>query len=175
MLARHYENICGCQLQQLFHDRREAGHVAFAAHRDRRHAELAAAVDAMMQAPALRPAVEGAVVAKLARAQAERRDTAARKAAATIAGSTRLDRSTRARRNGTPVAPALVSKVATIEVRPVLMRSASASAFALKSTVSSAALNALHGLPPTVTLLSLPAKANGARMRSRMPPASSRA
>ena len=39
--------------------------------------------DAMMQAPALRPTVEGAVVARLARAQAERRDTAARKAAAT--------------------------------------------------------------------------------------------
>ncbi|MEH6676010.1 phosphonate C-P lyase system protein PhnG [Phenylobacterium sp.] len=57
--------------------------IGYVAGRDRRHAELAAAVDAMMQAPALRPAVEGAVVAKLARAQAERRDTAARKAAAT--------------------------------------------------------------------------------------------
>lgn len=57
--------------------------IGYVAGRDRRHAELAAAVDAMMQVPALRPAVEGAVVAKLARAQAERRDTAARKAAAT--------------------------------------------------------------------------------------------
>ncbi len=57
--------------------------IGYVAGRDRRHAELAAAVDAMMQAPALRPVVEGAVVAKLARAQAERRDTAARKAAAT--------------------------------------------------------------------------------------------
>ena len=57
--------------------------IGYVAGRDRRHAELAAAVDAMMQAPTLRPAVEGAVVAKLARAQAERRDTAARKAAAT--------------------------------------------------------------------------------------------
>ncbi|MDP3381689.1 MAG: phosphonate C-P lyase system protein PhnG [Phenylobacterium sp.] len=57
--------------------------IGYVAGRDRRHAELAAAVDAMMQAPALRPAVEGAVVARLARAQAERRDTAARKAAAT--------------------------------------------------------------------------------------------
>ncbi|MDP1875789.1 phosphonate C-P lyase system protein PhnG [Phenylobacterium sp.] len=57
--------------------------IGYVAGRDRRHAELAAAVDAMMQAPALRPAVEGAVVAKLARAQAARRDTAARKAAAT--------------------------------------------------------------------------------------------
>ncbi|MDP1619138.1 phosphonate C-P lyase system protein PhnG [Phenylobacterium sp.] len=57
--------------------------IGYVAGRDRRHAELAAAVDAMMQAPALRPTVEGAVVAKLARAQAERRDTAARKAAAT--------------------------------------------------------------------------------------------
>jgi len=57
--------------------------IGYVAGRDRRHAELAAAVDAMMQAPALRPTVEGAVVARLARAQAERRDTAARKAAAT--------------------------------------------------------------------------------------------
>ncbi|MDO8901910.1 MAG: phosphonate C-P lyase system protein PhnG [Phenylobacterium sp.] len=57
--------------------------IGYVAGRDRRHAELAAAVDAMMQAPALRPVVEGAVVAKLARAQAERRDTTARKAAAT--------------------------------------------------------------------------------------------
>ena len=57
--------------------------LSYVAGRDRRHAEIAAAVDAMMQSPRLRPAVEGAVVARLADAQARRRDTAARKAAAT--------------------------------------------------------------------------------------------
>lgn len=57
--------------------------VGYVAGRDRRHAEIAAAVDAMMQSPALRPAVEGPVVDALERAQAARRDTAARKAAAT--------------------------------------------------------------------------------------------
>lgn len=57
--------------------------VSYVAGRDRRHAEIAAAVDAMMQSQALRPAVEGAVVARLAAAQERRRDTAARKAAAT--------------------------------------------------------------------------------------------
>lgn len=57
--------------------------IGYVAGRDRRHAEIAAAVDAMMQSPELRPAVEDAVVARLARAQDERRDTAARKAAAT--------------------------------------------------------------------------------------------
>ena len=57
--------------------------VSYVAGRDRRHAEIAAAVDAMMQSPALRPAVEGPVVASLAGAQTRRRDTAARKAAAT--------------------------------------------------------------------------------------------
>jgi alpha-D-ribose 1-methylphosphonate 5-triphosphate synthase subunit PhnG len=57
--------------------------IGYVAGRDRRHAEIAAAVDAMMQSAALRPAVEGAVVARLARSQDERRDTAARKAAAT--------------------------------------------------------------------------------------------
>ena len=57
--------------------------IGYVAGRDRRHAEIAAAVDAMMQSAVLRPAVEGAVVASLARAQDERRDTAARKAAAT--------------------------------------------------------------------------------------------
>jgi alpha-D-ribose 1-methylphosphonate 5-triphosphate synthase subunit PhnG len=57
--------------------------IGYVAGRDRRHAEIAAAVDAMMQSAALRPAVEGAVVAKLAREQNERRDSAARKAAAT--------------------------------------------------------------------------------------------
>jgi alpha-D-ribose 1-methylphosphonate 5-triphosphate synthase subunit PhnG len=57
--------------------------IGYVAGRDRRHAEIAAAVDAMMQSAEMRPAVEGAVVARLARAQDERRDTAARKAAAT--------------------------------------------------------------------------------------------
>ena len=57
--------------------------LSYVAGRDRRHAEIAAAVDAMMQSPRLRPAVEGAVVARLADAQARRCDTAALKAAAT--------------------------------------------------------------------------------------------
>jgi alpha-D-ribose 1-methylphosphonate 5-triphosphate synthase subunit PhnG len=57
--------------------------VGYVSGRNRRHAEIAAAVDAMMQSPALRPLVEGAVVARLARAQQSRRDAAARKAAAT--------------------------------------------------------------------------------------------
>ena len=57
--------------------------VGYVAGRDRRHAELAACLDAMMQAPALRGAVETPVIGKLAQAQAERRETAARKAAAT--------------------------------------------------------------------------------------------
>lgn len=57
--------------------------LSYVAGRDRRHAEIAAAVDAMMQSPALRPAVETAVVARLADAQAQRRETGARKAAAT--------------------------------------------------------------------------------------------
>lgn len=50
--------------------------------RDKRHAEIAACVDAMMQSAELRPEVEGAVE-RLAEAQAERRLAAARKAAAT--------------------------------------------------------------------------------------------
>jgi alpha-D-ribose 1-methylphosphonate 5-triphosphate synthase subunit PhnG len=57
--------------------------IGYVAGRDRRHAEISAAVDAMMQSADLRPAVEGAVLARLARSQAQRRDTAARKAAAT--------------------------------------------------------------------------------------------
>jgi alpha-D-ribose 1-methylphosphonate 5-triphosphate synthase subunit PhnG len=57
--------------------------IGYVAGRDRRHAEIAAAVDAMMQSADLRPAVEGAIVARLAGAQDDRRDTAARKAAAT--------------------------------------------------------------------------------------------
>lgn len=57
--------------------------IGYVAGRDRRHAEIAAAVDAMMQSADLRPSVEGAIVARLADAQDGRRDTAARKAAAT--------------------------------------------------------------------------------------------
>jgi len=57
--------------------------VAYVAGRDRRHAEIAAAVDAMMQSPRLRPAVEGDVVRRLRMTQEARRTVAARKAAAT--------------------------------------------------------------------------------------------
>jgi alpha-D-ribose 1-methylphosphonate 5-triphosphate synthase subunit PhnG len=57
--------------------------VSYVTGRDRRHAEIAAAVDAMMQSPVLRPQVEGAIVARLARVHEERRTQAARKAAAT--------------------------------------------------------------------------------------------
>ena len=57
--------------------------IGYVAGRDRRHAEIAAAIDAMMQSAVLRSRVESAVVARLARAQTERRDVAARKAAAT--------------------------------------------------------------------------------------------
>lgn len=57
--------------------------LAYVAGRERRHAEIAAAVDAMMQSPALRPQVETPVVARLHRAQDERRSLAGRKAAAT--------------------------------------------------------------------------------------------
>ena len=57
--------------------------LAYVAGRDRRHAEIAAAVDAMMQSPVLRASVEGPVIARLHRAQQERRTLGARKAAAT--------------------------------------------------------------------------------------------
>jgi len=57
--------------------------IGYVAGRNRRHAEIAAAVDAMMQSADLRGAVEGAVVARLAASQQTRRDTNARKAAAT--------------------------------------------------------------------------------------------
>jgi alpha-D-ribose 1-methylphosphonate 5-triphosphate synthase subunit PhnG len=57
--------------------------LAYVAGRDRRHAEVAAAVDAMMQSPGLRPRVEGPVVARLDMAQRDRRTLGARKAAAT--------------------------------------------------------------------------------------------
>ena len=57
--------------------------IGYVAGRNRRHAEIAAAVDAMMQSADLRGAVEGAVIARLAASQQSRRDTNARKAAAT--------------------------------------------------------------------------------------------
>jgi alpha-D-ribose 1-methylphosphonate 5-triphosphate synthase subunit PhnG len=57
--------------------------IGYVAGRDRRHAEISAAVDAMMQSVDLRPAVEDAVVDRLARGQEQRRAAAARKAAAT--------------------------------------------------------------------------------------------
>jgi alpha-D-ribose 1-methylphosphonate 5-triphosphate synthase subunit PhnG len=58
------------------------GH-AYVRGRHRRHAELAAALDAMLQAPARRAAVEARVVAPLAAEQAARRQTAEARAAAT--------------------------------------------------------------------------------------------
>lgn len=60
----------------------EVGH-AYVAGRDPRRAELAAAVDALMQRADLRETVEEAVVQPLARAQAARREADAAKAAAT--------------------------------------------------------------------------------------------
>jgi alpha-D-ribose 1-methylphosphonate 5-triphosphate synthase subunit PhnG len=57
--------------------------VSYVAGRERRHAEIAAAVDAMMQSEVLRARVAEPVVGKLRRAQDERRALAARKAAAT--------------------------------------------------------------------------------------------
>ena len=58
------------------------GH-AYVAGRDARQAELAAALDAALQAPSRRAALIGAVVAPLAAAQAEAASHEARKAAAT--------------------------------------------------------------------------------------------
>jgi alpha-D-ribose 1-methylphosphonate 5-triphosphate synthase subunit PhnG len=57
--------------------------LAYVAGRERRHAEIAAAVDAMMQSETLRQRVEEPVVGRLRRAQEARRTLAARKAAAT--------------------------------------------------------------------------------------------
>lgn len=57
--------------------------VSYVAGRSREHAEIAAAVDAMMQSPALRPQVETEIVERLRSAQEDRRTLAARKAAAT--------------------------------------------------------------------------------------------
>lgn len=58
------------------------GH-AYVAGRDGRQAELAALLDAMLQDAARRPAVQAAVIAPLAAAQAARRAAEARRAAAT--------------------------------------------------------------------------------------------
>jgi len=60
----------------------EVGH-AYVAGRDRRRAELAAAVDALMQRPDLREAVNRAIVRPLARAQEAAHAAVAAKAAAT--------------------------------------------------------------------------------------------
>jgi len=60
----------------------EAG-VGYVAGRDKRHAELAAAIDAMMQSQRLRPMVETAVVEHLAASQEARKLAVARRAAAT--------------------------------------------------------------------------------------------
>lgn len=56
--------------------------VGYVAGRDRRHAEIAAVVDAMMQSPELRE-VAAEIVQPLQAAQSARREAAARKAAAT--------------------------------------------------------------------------------------------
>jgi alpha-D-ribose 1-methylphosphonate 5-triphosphate synthase subunit PhnG len=58
------------------------GH-AYVAGRDGRQAELAALLDAALQDPARRPAIEASVIAPLAAAQAEAAERQARKAAAT--------------------------------------------------------------------------------------------
>jgi len=65
--------------------RNGAGNIGHAtvAGRDRRQAELVAALDAAMQDPALAPALEAAVIAPLAAAREAKTEAAARKAAAT--------------------------------------------------------------------------------------------
>jgi alpha-D-ribose 1-methylphosphonate 5-triphosphate synthase subunit PhnG len=65
--------------------RNDAGHIghAYVAGRDARQAELAAALDAALQDTANRDALNEAVIAPLADAQAARRAAATRKAAAT--------------------------------------------------------------------------------------------
>ena len=57
--------------------------VSYVAGRSREHAEIAAAVDAMMQSVALRPMVEADIIETLKAAHETRRTLAARKAAAT--------------------------------------------------------------------------------------------
>lgn len=65
--------------------RTESGHIghAYVLGRDGRLAELAAAVDGLLQDPSVRSAVLSAVITPLAEAQAERRRIVAAKAAAT--------------------------------------------------------------------------------------------
>ncbi len=57
--------------------------LGYVAGRDRRHAELAAVVDALMQDPARRPTVEHRIIEPLENQQQAGRDAAARKTAAT--------------------------------------------------------------------------------------------
>ncbi len=59
-----------------------AGH-AYRAGRDTEAAELAARLDAALQDPALRPALQASVIAPLAGVESARRDALARRAAAT--------------------------------------------------------------------------------------------
>ena len=63
-------------------DTGQVGH-AYCLGRDLRQAELAAALDAALQDPTRHDAVQDAVIAPLAAAQAGQRDTSARRAAAT--------------------------------------------------------------------------------------------
>ncbi|MGE5766971.1 MAG: phosphonate C-P lyase system protein PhnG [Bacteroidota bacterium] len=60
----------------------EAG-LGYVQGRSKRHAELAAIFDALLQDDTRRPALEGEVIARLERAQAERRGERSRKAATT--------------------------------------------------------------------------------------------
>jgi alpha-D-ribose 1-methylphosphonate 5-triphosphate synthase subunit PhnG len=57
--------------------------VSYALGRDRRHAELAALFDALLQDPQRKPAVEREVIVPLETRQRQRREQASRKAAAT--------------------------------------------------------------------------------------------
>jgi alpha-D-ribose 1-methylphosphonate 5-triphosphate synthase subunit PhnG len=63
----------------------DTGHtgVAYVLGRDRRHAELAAAFDALMQDPRTRKSVQEGIVAKIARRLAAECDTRSRKSAST--------------------------------------------------------------------------------------------
>lgn len=65
--------------------RADNGHtgVSYVLGRDRRHAELAALFDALLQDPERRDQLDDGVIRTLEAAQAQRRDTASRKAAAT--------------------------------------------------------------------------------------------
>ena len=65
--------------------RTEAGHtgVAYLLGRNRRHAELAAAFDALLQDPRTREPVQEAIIAKIAARLAAERDARSRKSAST--------------------------------------------------------------------------------------------